>query len=170
MKLIIGLGNPGIKYKKTRHNLGFRVIGELAEKFQSAFNAEISEKRIKNQKIILAKPQTFMNNSGMAVKSIIDYYKIPVKDVIVIHDDIDLPLEEIKIQQGRGSAGHKGVQSVIDYLNSKDFIRMRIGIRPDNEDEIINTEKFVLQKFTSEEEKIIQKIIKKATDLITAAL
>ena len=169
MKLIVGLGNPGIKYKKTRHNLGFRVIGELAEKFQSAFNAEISEKRIKNQKIILVKPQTFMNNSGMAVKSIMDYYKIPVEDVIIIHDDIDLPLGEIKIQQGRSSAGHKGVQSVIDNLGSKDFIRIRIGIKP-TQTENIDTEKFVLQKFTSKEEKIIKKTIKKAADLITTAL
>lgn len=169
MKLIVGLGNPGIKYKKTRHNLGFRVIDELAEKFQSAFNAEIYEKKIKNQKIILAKPQTFMNNSGTSVKSIFDYYKIPIEDILVVHDDIDLPLGEIKVQQGRGAAGHKGVQSIIDSLGSKDFIRMRIGIRP-AQAEAIDTEKFVLQKFTPEEEKVIEQKIKQAAALIATAL
>jgi peptidyl-tRNA hydrolase, PTH1 family len=169
MKLIVGLGNPGIKYKKTRHNLGFRAIDELAEKFQSAFNAKISEKKIKNQKVILAKPQTFMNNSGAAVKSIADYYKIPVEDILVIHDDIDLPLGEIKVQQGRGAAGHKGVQSIIDSLNSKDFIRIRIGVRPAQAKQL-NVEKFVLQKFTTEEEVIAEQVIKQAANLILATL
>ena len=176
MKLIIGLGNPGAKYEKTRHNLGFLVVDEIAANFQfpifnfqSIFNAEISKKISENQKIILAKPQTFMNNSGIAVKSIMDYYKIPAEDIIIIHDDIDLPLGEIKIQQGRGSAGHKGVQSIIDCLGTKNFIRIRIGIKP-TDFNIIDTEKFVLQKFTPEEEKIIEETIKKAAAIIKQSI
>lgn len=176
MKLIIGLGNPGNKYKKTRHNIGFMVIDEITTNFQfpifnfkSIFNAEISKKILKNQKIILVKPQTFMNNSGRAVKAIIDYYKITTEDIIVIHDDIDLDLGEIKMQQDRSSAGHNGVQSIIDSIGTKDFTRIRIGIKPINKEISIDTEKFVLQKFTKEEE-IVQKTIEKAAALVVAAL
>lgn len=156
MKLIVGLGNPGSKYEKTRHNLGFMVIDFLIE------NEQFDSKKVK-----LIKPQTFMNNSGQAVKEITDYYKIDVKDIVVIHDDIDLPLGEIKIQQDRNSAGHKGVQSIIDALGTKDFIRVRIGIRP--EELTLDTEKFVIQKFTPEEEKIVQETIKKAAQLLQTA-
>ena len=157
MKLIIGLGNPGTKYKKTRHNIGFMVIDFLIK------NEEFNSKKVK-----LIKPQTFMNNSGQEVKKIVDYYKIPIENIIIIHDDIDLSLGEIKVQQNRSSAGHKGVQSIIDNLGTQDFIRMRIGIKP--EELKINTEKFVIQKFTEEEQKIINKTIKKSADLITSAL
>lgn len=178
MKLIIGLGNPGIKYEKTRHNLGWRVIEELAQqmkitgwKIDLQFNAEIVQGAFRQEKIILAKPQTFMNESGRAVQSIANYYKIPFSEILVIHDDIDLPLGQIKIQQSRGSAGHKGVQSIIDQLKTNDFIRMRVGIKPaDNQQPITNTEKFVLQKFTAEEEKIVQETIKKASTLVVEAL
>jgi len=177
MKLIIGLGNPGKKYEKTRHNLGFLAINKLAEKIgmgdwkiKMQFNANITQGNFNNEKIILAKPQTFMNNSGIAVKSITDYYKIPAEDILIIHDDIDLELGEIKIQKNRGSAGHKGVQSIIDSLKTKNFIRIRIGIKLVSEETIISAEKFVLQKFSKEEEKTVQEIIKKAAGLITAAL
>ena len=176
MKLIIGLGNPGNKYQETRHNIGFMVIDKIATNFQFSifnfkliFNAEISEKILKDEKIILVKPQTFMNNSGHTVKTIIDYYKIPIKDIIVIHDDIDLDLGEIKMQQDRSSAGHNGVQSIIDSIGTKDFTRIRIGIKPINKEISIDTEKFVLQKFTKEEE-IVQKTIEKAAALVVAAL
>jgi len=157
MKLIIGLGNPGTKYKKTRHNIGFMVIDFLIK------NEEFNSKKVK-----LIKPQTFMNNSGQEVKKIVDYYKIPIENIIIIHDDIDLSLGEIKVQQNRSSAGHKGVQSIIDNLGTQDFIRMRIGIKP--EELKINTEKFVIQKFTEEEQEIINKTINKAATLIATAL
>jgi len=177
MKLIIGLGNPGKKYEKTRHNLGFLAIDQLAEKIKindwkikMQFNANIAEENFNNEKIILAKPQTFMNNSGMAIKSITDYYKISAENILIIHDDIDLKLGEIKIQKNRSSAGHNGVQSIIDYLKTKDFIRIRLGIKPIDQETIIDIEKFVLQKFSKKEESIVQKIIKKAAALITAAL
>ena len=156
MKLIIGLGNPGTKYEKTRHNIGFMVLDVLIK------NEQFDSKKVK-----LIKPQTFMNNSGQEVKKITDYYKIKPEDIIVIHDDIDLPLGEIKIQQNRSSAGHKGVQSIIDSLGTKDFTRMRIGIRP--EELIQETEKFVIQKFTQEEQDIINETIKKAATLVATA-
>jgi len=176
MKLIVGLGNPGIKYEKTRHNIGWRIIEELAHqieteqwKMEMRFNAFEAQKNINQEKVILTKPQTFMNNSGLSVKSAVDYYKIPIENILVIHDEIDLPLGKIKIQKERGSAGHKGIESIIEHLGTNDFNRMRVGIKS-NKQETIETEKFVLQKFTPEEEEIIQEIIKKAVVLITTAL
>jgi len=177
MKLIIGLGNPGIKYNKTRHNLGFFTIDELAEKIKinewkikMQFNANIAQGIFNDKKTILVKPQTFMNNSGIAVKSIADYYKIPYEEILVIHDDIDLSLGEIKIQQSRGAAGHKGVKSIINILKTKDFTRIRIGIKSIDKEKIIDTEKFVLKKFTFKERKIINQTIERAVALITTAL
>lgn len=177
MKLIIGLGNPGLKYEKTRHNLGWRIIEQLARelgtndwKIEMQFNALIFRGNFNQEKIILAKPQTFMNNSGLAAKALVDYYKILNEDILIIHDEIDLPLGEIRLQKGRGSAGHKGVKSIIDKLKTNDFIRMRIGIRPPETSFPINTEKFVLEKFTEEEEKIIQETIKKAVQMIKTAI
>jgi len=176
MKLIVGLGNPGIKYEKTRHNIGWRIIEELAHqigieqwKMEMKFNAFEAQNIINQEKIILIKPQTFMNDSGLSVRSTVNYYKIPVENILVIHDEIDLPLKEIRIQKERGSAGHKGVESIIEHLRTNNFNRMRIGIKSDKQ-KTIETEKFVLQNFTPEEEKIIQKIIKKAVVLITTAL
>jgi len=174
MKLIVGLGNPGIKYEKTRHNLGVRIVEELAHqikfnhwKVDLQFHASITQGHFNSQKIILAKPQTFMNNSGLAVKALVKYYKITFEEILIIHDDIDLPLGKIKIQKSRGAAGHKGVQSIIDQLNTKDFIRMRVGIFSKA---CLDTEKFVLEKFTLEEEKIVQEIIKRAVQMIVTAL
>jgi PTH1 family peptidyl-tRNA hydrolase len=163
MILIIGLGNPEDQYSGTRHNIGFEIINQLAReksfpdfKLQKKFQAEISEGTINGEKTILAKPQTFMNNSGQAVKALIDYYK--TENLFVIHDDIDLPLGEIKISKGRGSAGHKGVESIIQHLKTKDFTRVRIGICPkDGKPEKV--EDFVLEKFSTEEEKILKKNI-----------
>jgi len=167
MKLIIGLGNPGDKLKKTRHNAGFLTINQIANDFQfpisifkSKFNSEISENIIDKEKTILVKPQTFMNNSGQAVKAIIEYYKIKPEEIIVIHDDLDIPLGEYKISKNKNSGGHKGVQSIIDYLGTNDFTRIRIGIGiPSNENEKIPTEKFVLERFNSNEIEIVEKII-----------
>ncbi|MFH0906758.1 MAG: aminoacyl-tRNA hydrolase [bacterium] len=177
MKLIIGLGNPGEKYIRTRHNIGFMTIDELVQqtklglwKIDLRFKASIIQNDLNNEKIILAKPQTFMNNSGLSVMAIVNYYKIPTKEILVIHDEIDLPLGKIRIQKERSSAGHKGVQSIIDQIKTNDFIRMRIGIRPTNEEMLLETEKFVLQKFTIKEEKIVQQTIKKAAELISTAL
>jgi len=186
MILIVGLGNPGIKYKRTRHNIGFRVLDEFQRennfpdfKFSrlrqgyggqaKKFNTLISEGNIGRKKVILAKPQTFMNNSGQAVKNLTIHYSLPFINLIVVHDDIDLPLGKIRISKSRGSAGHKGIESIIKELRSKNFVRIRIGIR-NQELRIKNIEKFVLQKFTEEEEKIIKKIIKENCSVLKIIL
>ncbi len=183
MKLIIGLGNPGKKYEKTRHNTGFMAVDAIMRNFsakggsaaggqfsifnfQSKSNSEISEGIIGDGKVILAKPQTFMNESGKAVKAIIEYYKIPAENIIVIHDDLDIPLGEYKIVRDRGSAGHKGVQSIIDALGTKDFTRIRIGIKPLDSLRSLGTkqipaQEFVLENFTKDEQKIIDEVIEK---------
>jgi len=160
MMIITGLGNPGEKYKNTRHNIGFQVLDEFAKennfpefKLQKKSNALISQK----DNIILAKPQTFMNQSGKSVKKL----KRPGSLLCIVHDDIDLPLGKIKIVKGRGSAGHKGVESIIKELSSKDFFRLRIGIQPKT-GKPRNVEKFVLQNLTKQEEKIIKQAIKKS--------
>jgi len=172
MILITGLGNPGKEYEKTRHSVGFLAIDAIATnfqfpifKFQSIFNAQISKKTADNQEIILAKPQTFMNESGTAVEKLIKNYKLKIKNLIVIHDDIDLPLGEFKISKNRGSAGHKGVQSIINELKTKDFSRVRIGICP-KIGKPKAVEKFVLQNFTKTEEKALQAVIPKIIDLL----
>jgi len=171
MILIVGLGNPGIKYKKTRHNVGFLTIDNLQKinqlppwHFEKKFDSEISQGKINQKKVTLAKPQTYMNNSGVAVKKLIRNLKLKIENLIVIHDDLDLVLGKFKLQKGRGSAGHKGVKSIIDALGTKDFWRLRIGIKPpflkEKKREWVN--KFVLENFTKEEEKIIQGVIKEA--------
>lgn len=150
-KLIVGLGNPGKKYEKTRHNVGFMILDALAEKFDVAFelkkNLEATVSEIPGA--ILAKPLTFMNESGRAVARLINFYKISLSDLLVTHDEIDLPLGEIKISNG-GSAGHKGVESIIKGVGGG-FTRLRIGIENRQEYRVPETEDYVLQNFTGEE-------------------
>jgi len=127
-KLIIGLGNPGKQYDKTRHNVGFMAVDYLAEKTKADFrshkksNSEIAE--INN--LILAKPQTFMNNSGSTVKKLIGYFNVTSSDVLIIYDDVDLPVGDIRYRDEGGSAGHKGMQSIIDVLDTNAVKRVRI--------------------------------------------
>lgn len=175
MLLIIGLGNPGKKYIYTRHNIGFQVVDEFAKennfpefRLSKKFNSLISESILNNEKIILAKPQTFMNESGKAVRTLTNFYKITrpgrvvrVVGLVVVHDDIDLPLGKIRISKNRGAAGHKGVESIIKEVGTKNFTRFRIGISP-KIGKPKNVEKYVLQKFGKEEEKIIKQVIKDA--------
>lgn len=170
MILIIGLGNPGKKYKNTRHNVGFQVVDEFAKennfpkfRLSKKFNSLVLESILNDEKIILAKPQTFMNQSGKAVRALTSFYKITrpgrVVDLVVVHDDIDLPLGKIRISKNRGAAGHKGVESIIKEIGTKNFTRFRIGISP-KIGKPKNVEKFVLQKFDKEEEKIIKQVTK----------
>lgn len=178
MILIIGLGNPGEKFEKTRHNLGFRIVDEFGKennfpdfRLSKKIKAEIAEEEIDDEKIILAKPQTFMNESGKAVKLLTKPYTLDPSDLIIIHDDIDLPLGEIKIVKNRGAAGHKGVQSIISELGTKDFVRFRIGTRTKPYPLDPKTlERFVLQKSNKEEEKVLKEVIKKAVEAIEMTL
>jgi PTH1 family peptidyl-tRNA hydrolase len=176
MFLVAGLGNPGKKYEGTRHNAGARAVDEIAANFQfpifnfqSIFNAEISKGLFKNKKIILVKPQAFMNNSGIVVKKLIRNWKLEIKNLVVVHDDLDLPIGKIRIVKNRGAAGHKGVESVIKELETKNFIRVRIGIKP-KFGKPRNSEKFVLQKFNKEEEKTIEQVTKKTAGAIEMIL
>jgi len=163
MIIIIGLGNPGEQYKNTRHNVGFMAIDAFAEKnnfpefkLQKKSNALVSE----NNDIILAKPQTFMNDSGKAVKELI---KNKESNLIIIHDDIDLPVGKIKIVKERGSAGHKGVESIIKNIGNDGLIRFRVGIAGDKN---VDAMKIVLKNFSGKEQEIITQTIQKITDAL----
>ena len=200
MILIVGLGNPGKKYPKTRHNAGFMTVDNLQLTIDKFSDWKSSKKlksliaagqmsKVKNQKpsqakrgeaedetksqrplkIILAKPQTFMNNSGVAVKKLIKNLKIKIKNLIVLHDDIDLPLSKIRIVKNRGAGGHKGVESIIRELKTKNFARFRVGICPKS-GKPRNSERFVLQNFTKEEEKVIRETIKKTAKAVEFCL
>jgi PTH1 family peptidyl-tRNA hydrolase len=172
MILIVGLGNPGRKFQKTRHNLGWIILDLLQRKWEKEysfsdwkevkrFKAEISQGKIKNKRIILAKPLTFMNLSGQTVKALISYYKIRSVNLIVVHDDSDLSLGVNRIAKNRGSAGHKGVESIISYLKTKSFLRFRIGFRPKDK-KIKSLDRYVLNRFTQKEKSIIITSIDKA--------
>jgi peptidyl-tRNA hydrolase, PTH1 family len=167
--LLVGLGNPGKEYEKTRHNAGFMFVDYYFEKYRDEFgfsdwkfskklNAEISVGKIRKEKIILLKPQTFMNLSGRAVAAAVKYYKVKPEDLLVAHDEIDLPLGNYKISKNSSSAGHNGAQNIIDLLGTKNFTRLRIGIDKRGDKKIL-TEKYVLGKFTAAEMKIISKVL-----------
>lgn len=169
LKLIAGLGNPGKKYSDSRHNAGFRVVKALAEKYSiknttNRHDALIAKGLIETEKVILAQPTTYMNRSGTAVKQLINYYKIDIKDIIVIYDDMDLTVGTIRIRKKGSSGGHKGLQSVINYIKTEEFPRIRIGIGKSGEN--IDVRNYVLGKFTLEEEKIIEKAVNNVVDSI----
>jgi PTH1 family peptidyl-tRNA hydrolase len=162
MLLIAGLGNPGDKYKDTRHNVGYMVIDALADDLGIDFkedkkrNALIAEYTMtfegekKKTRLALVKPLTFMNNSGEAVAKVRKYFQIPEDNVWVVHDDLDIELGAIRIRRGGSSAGQKGVQSIIDHLGTNEFIRFRVGIRPESGQKS-SAEEFVLKKFSKKE-------------------
>ncbi|MCX6719614.1 MAG: aminoacyl-tRNA hydrolase [Candidatus Staskawiczbacteria bacterium] len=170
MIIIIGLGNPGAQYKNTRHNVGFMAIDEFAKKnnfpdfeLQKKSNAEVSEGTAEGEKIILVKPQTFMNESGKSARAIAKNYKLKAKNFIVVHDDADLPVGKIKIVKERGSAGHKGVESVIKAISNKDLSRIRIGISSQKKNDAM---KIVLKSFSPAEQKSIKKTIQKTANAL----
>ena len=180
MKLIVGLGNPGLRYAKNRHNIGFLCINRFAKMQGIRFDSKQGQARIgtaevKDEKIVLAKPQTYMNSSGESVSRLMRKFNIQLSDLIVIHDDLDLPLGKIRIRQGGSSGGHKGIESIINELGSQNFIRLRIGIGrpiapPDaeiSEDDIVN---YVLSDFNPEEKQVITKVIPKVSEAILCLL
>lgn len=169
--LLIGLGNPGRKYSKTRHNIGFVVLDELAR--SNGF--EIKRKKFKGQflleelfgnKICFLKPQNFMNLSGEVVDSFVNYFKITYDNILVVHDDIDLPLGKLRISFGSGHAGHNGIRSIQDWIYTKDFYRLRFGVgRPP---ENIDSADYVLSKFTDDEVPVVDKAVERAMEAIKA--
>lgn len=179
MYLIVGLGNPGDKFINTRHNLGYEVADELRRKlglpdFESdkKFKAEIST----NSGLILIKPLTFMNMSGMAVSVVARYFKIEPEEIIVIHDELDLPLGHIKIRMGGSDAGHHGIESVIKFLGSEQFIRIRLGIgnwhavSGEHKHASFNAEKFVIEKFLPSERSKVKALGKRTVKAVEAIL
>lgn len=158
MKLIIGLGNPGKEYERTRHNIGFWVLDNLCEQWgfpefslHKKFDSAISEGLLENKKVMLVKPETFMNLSGTAVRKLMDFYKLTPEDILVIQDEIDLPFGTYRIATDSSSAGHNGIKNIIEHLGTQTFRRIRIGIKPEAgcpED----THHFVLGQFSSEEQ------------------
>ena len=158
MYVVVGLGNPGEQYENTRHNVGFLALDAIAKEYNfpeftlsKKHSSLVSEGMITETKVILAKPQTFMNSSGKAVQSLMK----TKPTLIVIHDDIDIPLGEIKISENRGSAGHKGVDSIVQSLGTKEFTRIRIGILPQT-GKPQDVETFVIKKFSKEESQVIK--------------
>lgn len=176
MLLIVGPGNPGKEYEKTRHNAGFMVLDKLRSDLElgdwtdsKKFHAEMAEGKINKEKILLFKPQTFMNNSGQAVVAAAKFYKIKPTDIWVIHDDLDIPLGKIKIQRNRSAAGHHGVQSIIDALGTQDFVRFRIGIAPAKPPKTSGAD-FVLSKFSPTEATILKKTMTSVIEAIQFAI
>ena len=165
MKLIVGLGNPGIKYKETRHNVGFMVTDELVKDAKANFSLDkklksnISFINVAGEKVIIIQPQTFMNLSGEAVKAVRDYFKIDNKDILVIYDDLDLPVGKIRIRPNGSSGGHKGMQNIIDLLQTNEIKRVRIGISGCDKDKVID---YVLGRFNKEESIDISLAVSKA--------
>lgn len=164
MIIIIGLGNQGKRYTNTPHNIGFEIIDKFAMKnnfpefkLSKKFNALISE----DNNVILIKPETFMNQSGKSVQAITSFYK--TKNITVVHDDIDLILGDVRISKNSGSAGHKGVQSIIKELGSKDFTRIRIGIQP-QKGKPKSIERYVLQKFKKEQRELLKPAVLEALE------
>lgn len=161
MKLIIGLGNPDKEYAMTRHNFGWIAIDGFATKKElnltkhKASNSLIADFKTKRERIVLAKPLTYMNESGKAVKALKRFYKLPTNKIIIVHDDIDLPYGKIRLSKKRGTGGHQGIESIVKHLKSKDFKRIRLGIGPQKG----KSEDFVLKKFSSEEKKKLPEII-----------
>lgn len=153
MKLVVGLGNPGRKYSRTRHNVGWRVVEALTASMNGSFSyVKACENDLaKIGDVVVIKPQTFMNESGRAVRAAMDYYKIASADVLVVHDDKDLPFGTIRLRFGGSSAGHNGVQSVIEHLG-EGFSRVRIGVANAEIAKFADAADFVLARFTKEEE------------------
>ena len=177
MKLIVGLGNPGRIYARNRHNIGFMCVRHFAKTRGIRFDKKQGQARtgtgeVADNKLIVARPQTHMNLSGESVIRLVNKFNISLNDLLVIHDDLDLPLGKIRLSQGSGSGGHKGVDSIITHLESQDFPRIRVGIgRPpiiegsaeDREAEVVA---YVLNDFTPEERKTITQVIPKVSEAI----
>ena len=173
MKIIVGLGNPGRQYARTRHNVGFVVLDKIASIHcftfsQKRFKAETATGRIGDNEVILAKPQTFMNMSGEAVGQILRYYKRRLSELLVVYDDIDLPFGSLRLRAQGGSGGHKGMKSIIAHLGGGEFPRLRIGAG--GERQPADLSEYVLSRFTAAERVELDAIIRRACDVVEAAV
>ncbi|MFP4343430.1 MAG: aminoacyl-tRNA hydrolase [Anaerolineales bacterium] len=167
--LLVGLGNPGPRYAGNRHNIGFRAVETLAEEYNLDFSrtehrALTAHGTIGGRRVILAKPQTWMNDSGQAVAPLANFYKIPFEDLLVVYDDLDIPLGTVRFRQEGSSGGHRGVESVIQRLGTREFPRLRLGIgRPPGQ---MDAAAYVLQDFSAEEEPVLWEVLRLAKSLM----
>lgn len=164
MKLIVGLGNPGKEYEKTRHNSGFMAVDKIADMLSVAVNkkeclALTAKTTYRNQQVVLMKPQTYMNNSGEAIRNFIDYYHVDISDILVIYDDLDLKYGQLRLRTKGSAGGHNGIKSIIAQLKTNEFKRIRIGIEKDPNIPVID---YVLGKTVKEKQDLYEKSINKA--------
>ncbi len=173
---MVGLGNPGSKYEFTRHNIGFRTVDSLAQDIEVEFKkvksyySLISRGMINNQKVILIKPQTFMNLSGRAVSKVVSYYKIPLQDLLIVYDDLNLELGQVRIRKKGSAGGHKGIESIMQYLNSEEIPRLRIGIGNPSVNFTFNCMSYVLSNFNNDEKDKIEELIQLSTEAIKTVI
>lgn len=161
MKMIVGLGNPGKQYERTRHNSGFMAIDKVAEKLNLNIDKkEFAALTTKNNQVILVKPQTYMNNSGEAVSQIMKYYHIDINDLLIIYDDLDLKYGQLRLRLKGSSGGHNGIKSIINYIHSENFKRIRIGIE---KNPLIETADYVLGKVEKDKQQLFDDSIEKAS-------
>lgn len=173
MKILVGLGNPGTAYKESRHNIGFRVVDRLAEKnqvslSQKRFKARFGRGSIRSQEVILVQPLTFMNLSGQAIREVLGFYKSAIADLVVIHDDLDLPFGALRIKRWGGDGGHQGIRSIIDALGGNNFLRLKVGIgRPPDG---LDPADYVLGRFQPSEERSMAEIICHAAECVSVMI
>lgn len=165
MKLLVGLGNPGARYEKTRHNIGFMVLDLLAAELGIALTKKQCQALLGQgmwgpEKVLLAKPQTYMNNSGEAVLEILNFYQDGITDFILVHDDLDLDFGRIRFKQGGGAGGHNGLKSITQHLNSPDYARLKMGIS--RNPAVMKVENYVLSDFSPEEKILLPELLKVA--------
>jgi peptidyl-tRNA hydrolase, PTH1 family len=167
MKLIVGLGNPGRQYEETRHNVGFKVIDELSDQLhipldKAKFNGVFGQGMVNGEKVLLLKPLTYMNLSGESIRPLMDYYDILVEDILVVYDELDIPVGKIRLREKGSAGGHNGMKSIIQHLGTQEFKRIRIGInRPTNGMKIAD---YVLGRFPAEELQDIKDAIQKSAE------
>ena len=171
MKLIVGLGNPGKKYEHTRHNMGFDVVDLFGEISQididkESFKGVVGRGKVFDEDVFLFKPSTYMNLSGEAVQEIVSYFKIDIEDIVVIYDDMALPVGTIRLRPSGSSGGHKGIQNIIDHLGTSEIKRIRVGIG----EQIYDSIDYVLSKPTKEEKPLIEEAINNAVEALKVIL
>jgi len=176
LKIVVGLGNPGLKYEFTRHNIGFRIVDNLAQEIEIEFKkvksyySLISRGMISNHKVILVKPQTFMNLSGRAVSKVVSYYKIPLQDLLIVYDDLNLELGQVRIRKKGSAGGHKGIESIMQYLGSEEIPRLRIGIGNPSVNFNFDYVSYVLSNFNDDEKEKIKETIQLSTEAIKTVI
>ncbi len=173
MKLVVGLGNPGGKYAATRHNLGFAVLDEVARRLSVAvtrekFGAQMGETRFRGEKIVLLKPQTYMNRSGDAVSEALGFFKADIADLIVIHDDLDLEFGKLKVKVGGSDGGHKGIRSILSSVKDRQFARVRMGIgKPEYGEDVVD---YVLRSFYPWQQRYVAEWVAIGADAVATLL